>query len=75
MGKFMGLKPAASETGLAEYTLRMYCKQGKIRYNKSGVKYILRIDWLMEDLEKMASSNLITESQSSDYGQLRKLCV
>lgn len=74
MGKFMSLRQAAEETGMAEYTLRMYCKQGKIRCNRSGVKYILRIDWLEEDLQKQAEGNLRnTESENNNYGTLRKI--
>jgi len=73
MIKYMGLKQAAMETGWSEYALRMYCKQGRIRHNKSGVKYILRMDCLLEDLEKFATESVVTQSEANSYGQLRKI--
>ena len=77
MNKFKSLKDMATDTGLAEYTLRMYCKQKKIRYNKSGVKYILREDWLEEDLSRMAFENMAPINNSSVVGdgQLRRASI
>lgn len=75
MTKFMGLKQAAIETGIAEYTLRQWCKQKKIRFNIAGnTKYILRIDWLEEDTERMATENMKSEqNRESQYGVLRQV--
>jgi len=55
----MGLKKAAEESGISEYSLRQFCKQKKIRFNLAGnTKYILRIDWLETDLERLALENM-----------------
>lgn len=74
MSKFMGLKEVAIATGIAEYTLRMWCKQKKIRFNLAGnTKYILREDWLEEDIEKMALENINTSDDVVQLGKLRRI--
>lgn len=76
MNKFLSLKEASIETGLAEYTLRQLCKGKKIRFNLAGnTKYILRIDWLETDLEKLAVENMSPDDGGSVsmYGQLRQI--
>lgn len=70
----MGLKQAALETGIAEYTLRQWCKQKKIRFNVAGnTKYILRLDWLEEDSERMALENMNQTENIVQTGKLRRI--
>lgn len=74
MTKYMGIKEAAVESGIAEYTLRKLCNQRKIRYNLAGnTKFILRLDWLEEDLEKLALENMNSIETASQYGKLRRI--
>jgi predicted site-specific integrase-resolvase len=74
MTKYVGIKEAAQESGIAEYTLRQLCKRKKIRYNLAGnTKYILRLDWLEEDLEKMALENINSFEDVSQFGKLRRI--
>jgi predicted site-specific integrase-resolvase len=75
MTKFMKLRQASQETGISQWALKQYCKQGKIRYNLSGqTNIILRLDWLEEDLARMAVENMTTEvEENSNYGKLRKI--
>lgn len=74
MTKYVGIKEASQESGIAEYTLRQLCKQKKIRYNLAGnTKYILRLDWLEEDLERMALENISSFKSIGEFGKLRKI--
>lgn len=73
MVKYFGLKQAALDTGIAEYTLRLWCKKKKIRFNVAGsTKYLLRLDWLEEDLERMALEN-INSDKVIQLGVLRRV--
>ena len=74
--KFMGIKQASIETGIAEHTLRLWCKQKKIRFNIAGnTRHILRTDWLEEDMDNMAKENMRAESKNDSYGTLRKIKI
>lgn len=74
MEKYMGLKEASSESGITEYTLRLLCKQKKIRFNLAGkTKYILRLHWLEEDLERLALENLEPSDKVVLTGKLRRI--
>ncbi|WP_160676746.1 hypothetical protein [Clostridium sp. C8-1-8] len=74
MTKYMGIKEASAESGIAQYTLRNLCKQKRIRYNLAGdTKYILRLDWLEEDLEKLALQNIDSLGSVGQLGKLRKV--
>lgn len=59
--------------GITPFRVRQWCKQKKIRFNMAGNRYILRQDWLEEDLEKMASENIGTIEPVKQYGVLRKV--
>lgn len=61
--------------GITPYRARQWCKQKKIRFNMAGNRYILREDWLEEDLEKMAFENISLEEPVKQYGVLRKVGV
>lgn len=60
--------------GITSYRLRLLCKEGKIRHLMVGNRYIVKLSWVIEDLEKMAEENLRKlEEQKPVYGQLRKI--
>ncbi|MDT8715557.1 hypothetical protein IAI10_02640 [Clostridium sp. 19966] len=59
--------------GITPYRARMWCKQKKIRFNMAGNRFILREDWLEEDLEKMALENISEKDPDISYGVLRKI--
>lgn len=60
--------------GITAYRIRQLCKQGKIRYNMAGNRYIINIVWLLEDLEKIAIQNqLANDTSGISYGRLRKI--
>ena len=60
--------------GLKPYALRQLIKQGAIRYNMAGAKYILNVNWIMEDLERLAVQNMKPcEAENNSYGRLRKI--
>jgi len=61
------------ESKLPEYTLRTWCKQKKIRFLMAGNKYILRTDWLEEDLERMALENINPSDDVVQMGKLRRI--
>jgi len=73
--KFMTIKQTASEVGISEYTLRQWCKQKKVRFNFAGnTKYILRMDWLEEDVQHMALQNIKEDDDNTqNYGKLRRI--
>lgn len=71
MEKYMGLKDASVESGISVFTLRKWCKQKKIRFNLAGdTKYILRLDWLEVDLERMA---LNPSEEIIHMGEIRRV--
>lgn len=59
--------------GITPYRARQWCKQKKIRFNLAGSKYILREDWMEEDLERMALENIAPEESNNQYGKLRRI--
>jgi hypothetical protein len=60
--------------GMKPYTIRQLIKQGSIRCNMAGNKYVLNLKWVMEDLDKLATQNMKPhESENNSYGQLRKI--
>jgi hypothetical protein len=74
MNKYLKIKEIAAVSGISEYTLRLYCKQKKIRYIFAGnTRYILRLDWLEEDLERLASENINSVENVSQFGKLRRV--
>ena len=73
MGKFMCLKQAAEASGHPEYRLRQWCIKKMIRFNRAGNKYIINLDWLEEDLARMAEENIKQPDQEVTYGRLRKI--
>lgn len=74
MTKYVGLKGAADESGISEYSLRQLCKQKKIRFNIAGkTKYIIRMDWLETDLERLALQNLEPLDKVVLTGKLRRV--
>lgn len=74
MYKFVTISEAAKTRGLPPYAIRRWIKNKQIRFCKSGNRYIINLDWLDEDLERMAEQNMAaSESQTTEYGQLRKV--
>ncbi|MGK0466471.1 hypothetical protein [Clostridium sp.] len=74
MTKYMSLKGASGESGITEYSLRLLCKQKKIRFNLAGhTKYILRMDWLEEDLERLALENIKVPENIVPRGKVRRI--
>jgi hypothetical protein len=74
ISKFVSIKDVPQYIqGITTYRIRQLCKQGKIRYNKAGNRYIINLDWLIEDLEIMAFKNLQTNKEDIAYGKLRKI--
>jgi len=70
----MGLKAASVESRISEYTLRQWCKQKKICFNIAGsTKYILNLDWLEVDLERLALENLKISDEIVSEGKLRRV--
>lgn len=73
MSRWMLLKQAAIASGHPEYRLRQWCIQKKIRFNKAGNRYIINLDWLDEDLARMAEENIRQPEHEVVYGRLRKI--
>lgn len=74
MTKYTGLKGASEASGISEYALRTLCREKKIRFNLAGrTKYILRLDWLEVDLERMALENINPVAIVVTKGKLRKV--
>lgn len=40
----------AAETGISEYTIRQWVKQGEFKVLRSGIKYLINFDVFMEYL-------------------------
>lgn len=51
MPRMLSIKEAAQLSGLGEYCIRRMCKQNEIRYIKSGTKYLVNYDWLLDYLQ------------------------
>lgn len=49
--QYSTLQTAADQTGLSYYLLRQWILEGKVKYIKSGVKYLINIASLKEFLE------------------------
>ncbi len=74
MGKFLLLKQAAKATGWSEWRLRQWCIEKKIRFNKAGNRYVINLDWLEEDLARMAEENIAnSEEKTPRCGVLRRI--
>jgi hypothetical protein len=72
--KFILLKSVPEYVpGLTEYRARLLCKQGQIRHLKAGNRYVVRLSWLIQDLEKMAELNLQKPEEAFEYDKLRKI--
>lgn len=73
MAMYKSITQMSEETGISGTTIRKWCREGKIRCNIAGAKkYILRMDWFEQDLERMAVALLAGDKQKgSDYGKLR----
>lgn len=71
MGKYMLLKEAAKKEEIPAYRLRMLCIEKKIRFVMAGNRYVINLDWLQEDLEKMALENI--EQQQEPQKALRMI--
>ena len=71
---FCTINEAAKLTGHPPYRLRQWILKKNIRFNKAGNRYIINLQWLEEDLKKMAEQNMsIVEKRTSEYGKLRRI--
>lgn len=74
MYKFLTINEAANATGMPPYRLRQWVLKKKIRFNMAGNRYIINLQWLEEDLKKMAEQNVsASEERTSEYGKLRRI--
>ena len=75
MAMYKSIREISEETGISASTIRQWCREGKLRYNIAGAtKYILRMDWVEEDLTKMAATHMISKKQKlHEYGKLRMI--
>ena len=51
------IQEASDERGLSTYFVRQLVLDGKVKYIKSGVKYLINLDSLDEYLDKMEQEN------------------
>lgn len=73
MAKKMYLKDAAKEIGLTDYQLRRRAKEGRIPYLTSGSRYIFDVELCKEFLRNEALNNVKQETDTKQYGVLRKI--
>jgi len=67
MKKYWSITEASENTGISRYSLRLLCNKGKIRFNKAGSsKFLLRPDWLEEDLYSIALRNQYTQLKMTE---------
>ena len=57
MKQFMGIKEAVAATGLSEYYLRNQIRDNKIPYIKSGIKILINMPQLIEQLNADSKTN------------------
>lgn len=50
--KLMGIKPCSAYLGMSEYALRKGIRNGTIPYFRSGSKYYIAVDVLLERLKE-----------------------
>lgn len=73
MGKRLGIKAAAQQVGLSEWSLRQGIKQGKYPYIKVGIgrgRIFVDVELLEQALEQEAQDN--KERQAEIYKQYQK---
>ena len=74
MANWVLLKEASRLTGHPTTRLRIWIKQGLIRYARVGSRYLLCPDMINEDVAAMAQRSLKQiESQPSAIGAVRKI--
>ncbi|MBU3203738.1 helix-turn-helix domain-containing protein [Clostridium algidicarnis] len=75
MTKRAYIKQAATELGIAEYSLRKMAKEGEIPCYRSGNRYIFDIAQCEEYLKNKAMENVKPIDEDIKYGVLRRVEV
>lgn len=73
MAKKAYMKEAAEELGLTQYQLRRRAKEHRIPYLMSGSRYIFDVELCKEFLRNEALNNVKQETNTNQYGVLRKV--
>ena len=76
MGNFLTINEAAKATGHPPYRIRQWILTRQIRFNKAGNRYIINLEWLYEDLKRMAEENIAApEERAEQYGRIRRVSI
>lgn len=68
------IKQASKIIGLAEYHVRQLVKQSKVKFVRTGKKYLINLDSLIEYLNK-GETQAETEEQDNNTSKIRKVEV
>lgn len=59
---YMTIKDTSTATGLSQYLIRRLCKEGRCPHIRSGEKYLVNVEALLEKLDEQSRETKGTAS-------------